>query len=58
MHSEMGHWVPSRDRVWIKPYPGFMVMKKPTRGSSETVEPSVKVNCLRRSRMALSTQCT
>ena len=37
---------PSRDRVCSNPTLGFMVMKKPTRGSSETVEPSVKVNCL------------
>ena len=40
------------------PHPGFMVMKKPTRGSRETVDPSVNVNCLRRSRIALSTQYT
>ena len=46
--------------VWAtsRPHPGFMVMKNPTRGSKETVDPSVNVNCLRRSRIALSTQYT
>jgi hypothetical protein len=29
-----------------------MVMKKPTRGSSDTAEPSVKMKCFLRSRMA------
>ena len=37
-------------------YPGFMVMKKPTRGSRLTVLPSVKTNCFLRSRIALRTQ--
>ena len=39
-------------------YPGFMVMKKPTRESSATVEPSVNTNCFLRSLIALSTQYT
>ena len=35
-----------------------MVMKKPTRESSATVEPSVNTNCFLRSLIALSTQYT
>ena len=43
---------------WRPAYPGFMVMKMPTRGSRLTVLPSVKTNAFLRSLMALRMQCT
>ncbi len=39
-------------------YPGFIVMKNPTRVSRGTVLPSTNVNCFLRSRTALRMQCS
>lgn len=40
------------DRAPSRAHPGFMVMKKPTRGSRDTVLPSVKTKDFLRSRIA------